>query len=155
LAGCAALPSTWVLLHVAVTKAAEILPAQWTLVLDINPDLGIFAYVCVVSFVAGILFGLAPAIESSGSVLASTMRRGAISSVRGKRLRNGLIITQVSVSLALMIAGGMLIRSAIKTLSLETGYDGEHIIDLSLQFPEESKYTANHKAVLVRELRTR
>jgi hypothetical protein len=54
-----------------------------------------------------------------------------------------------------MIAGSMLVRSAIHTLKMNTGYDGDHIVELSLQFPEESKYTADHKAGLIRDLRTR
>ena len=156
LAGCIALPLTWTLLRVAVTKAAEALPAEdGTLVLNVNPDLEVFAYVLAISVFAGILFGLAPAIESSRSALFCTVRGAGTSSVRSRRLRNFLIAAQVAVSLALMIAGSMLVHSAIHTLKMNTGYDGDHIVDLSLQFPEESKYTADHKAVLVRDLRTR
>jgi predicted permease len=156
LAGCVALPLTWALLHVAITKAAEALPAEYgTLVLNVNPDFEIFAYVLAVSFFAGILFGLAPAVESSRSALFSTVRSTGTSSIRGHRLRDLLVAAQVAVSLTLMIAGSMLVRSAIHALSMNTGYDGEHVVDLSLQFPEESKYTAEHKAVLVRNLRTR
>jgi len=155
LAGCVALPATWALLHVVVTKVAEVLPAEFTLVLNVRPDLQVFGYVFAISFVAGLLSGLAPAIESSGSALASTVRSVGTSSVRGRRLRNGLIITQVSVSLALMIAGSMLIRSAINTLNLKTGYDGAHVISLSLEFPDESKYSGDRKTALVQELRTR
>ncbi len=154
--GCAALPSTWVLLRVAVTKAAEAMPAEYgTLVLNVNPDLEIFAYVLAISVFAGILFGLAPAIESSGSALCSTVRGAGTSPVGSHRLRDSLIAAQVAVSLALMIAGSMLVRSAIHTLRMNTGYDGGHVVDLSLQFPEESQYTAGHNAVLVRDLRAR
>ncbi|MBV8867558.1 MAG: FtsX-like permease family protein, partial [Acidobacteriaceae bacterium] len=155
LAGCVALPLTWTLMHVAVTKAVEALPVEYgTLVLNVKPDLEIFAYVCAVSVIAGILFGFAPAIESSRSALLSTVRASAISPVRGQ-LRHLLIAAQVAVSLALMIAGSMLVRSAIHTLRMNTGYDASHVVDLSLLFPEESKYTADHKAALVRELRAR
>jgi putative ABC transport system permease protein len=143
-------------MRIAVTKAAEALPAEYgTLVLNVNPDLEIFAYVLAVSVFAGVLFGLAPAIESSGSALLSTIRGGGTSPVRSRRLRDFLIAAQVAVSLALMIAGSMLVRSAIHTLRMNTGYDGERVVDLSLQFPEGSQYTAGHKAVLVRDLRTR
>lgn len=156
LAGCIALPLTWTLLHVAVIKAAEALPAEYgTLVINVNPDLEIFAYVLAISAFAGILFGLAPAIESSGSALVSTIRGAGTSSVRSRRLRDFLIAAQVAVSLALMIAGSMLVRSAIHTVKMNTGYDGDHIVDLNLQFPEESRYTADHKAALVRDLRAR
>ena len=156
LAGCIATPLTWTLLHIAVIKAAEALPAEYgTLVINVNPDLEIFAYVLALSVFAGILFGLAPAIESSGSALLSTVRGAGTSPVRSRRLRNFLIAAQVAVSLALMIAGSMLVRSAIHTLNMNTGYDGDHIVDLNLQFPEESQYTTEHKAALVRDLRTR
>jgi predicted permease len=154
LAGGIALPFTWILLHVAATEAAGALPADvGALVLNVNPDLEIFAYVLAISVLAGILFGLAPAIESSRSALLATVR-GAASPSRS-RLRHLLIAAQVAVSLALMIAGSMLVRSAIHALSMKTGYDARHVIDLSLQFPEESRYTTAYKAVLVRNLRAR
>ena len=156
LAGCLALPLTWALLHVAVTKAAEALPAEYgTIVLNVNPDVEIFAYVLTISVFAGILFGLAPALESSGSALVSTIRSAGTSSVRSRRLRSFLIAAQVAVSLALMISGSMLVRSAIHTLRLSTGYDGDRIVDLNIQFPEGPEYTADHKTALVRDLCTR
>jgi macrolide transport system ATP-binding/permease protein len=153
IAGCIALPVTWILLRVAARKAAEALPAEFTLIFDVNPDLQIFAYVFAISVFAGILFGLAPAIESSRAALSSVLRGMGPSPVRSW-LRHLLIAAQVAVSLALMIAGSMLIRSAIHALSTDTGYDGDHVLELSLQFPEESKYTADHKALLVRDLRS-
>jgi len=123
-------------------------------VLNVNPDLEIFGYVLALSAFAGVLFGLAPAIESSRSALFSTIRGEGTSPARS-RLRHVLIAAQVAVSLALMIAGAMLVRSANHALNMNTGYDGDHVIDLNLQFPEESQYTADHKATLVLDLRTR
>jgi macrolide transport system ATP-binding/permease protein len=154
LAGGIALPLTWGLMHVAVTRAAGALPVDFgTLVLNVNPDLEIFGYVLALSVFAGVLFGLAPAIESSRAALSSTIRGAGTSPVRG-RLRHVLIAAQVAVSLALMIAGAMLVRSANHALKMDTGYNGDHVIDLNLQFPD-SQYTADHKAVLARDLRTR
>jgi predicted permease len=156
-AGCIALPLTWILLRLAATWAAGALPTDvGVLVLNVNPDFEIFAYVLAISVFAGILLGLAPAIESSRSTLFSKLRQSAsTSSVRGRRLLDLLIAAQVAISLVLMIAASMLTRSAIHAIRMNTGYDGRHVVDLSLQFPEQSKYTAGYKAVLVRELRTR
>jgi predicted permease len=155
LAGLTALPLTWTLLHVAVTWAAEALPVEYgTLVLNVNPDLEVFTYVFAISVLSGILFGFAPAIESARSALFSVVRGTGISSVRS-RLRHLLVAVQVAVSLALLISGTMLLRSAIHALNMSTGYDANHVIDLSLQFPEESKYSGNYKAALVRDLRRR
>ena len=66
-----------------------------------------------------------------------------------------LIAAQVAVSLALLVAGGMLIRSAIHAITMGTGYETDHVMELNLQFPEESQYTADHKAFLVRDPRSR
>ena len=75
--------------------------------------------------------------------------------MRRRRLRDILIAAQVAVSLVLLIAGSMLIRSSIHALKLDTGYDTKQIVDLDLQFPEGPKYNADSRHALVRELRNR
>jgi predicted permease len=154
LAGVVALPFTWALLRVAVVLVTEDLPPDVTLVFDVTPDLHIFAFVFAISLVSGILFGLTPAMESSRSTLSSAVR-GGTSPVRSRRIQNVLIAMQVALSLVLMIAGSMLIRSSVNSLKMENGYDSKHVVDLNFQFPEGSKYNAMRKAALVRELRIR
>ena len=154
LAGSLALPVTWAMLRVAVTKLAEQLPVEVTLILDVSPDISVFAYVLAISMLAGILFGLAPALASSRAALFSITRGTGTSLARG-RLRHVLIAAQVAVSLTLMIAGGLLVRSASQALNMETGYDAERVVSVSLQFPETAAYTAEYKASLVRDLRSR
>ena len=151
-AGCVALPLTWALMHVAFIKAAEVLPVE--VVLDARPDLGIFLYVLGISLAAGVAFGLAPAISTSRAGLNSMFRETGTSLGRS-RLRALLIATQVAVSLTLMIAGSLLLRSANRALALETGYADGEVVDVSLQFPEASKYTADHKDAIIRSLRSR
>ena len=155
MAGVLALLFTWALLKVSATLAVEAFPAEeGTFIFDVTPDFEIFVYVFAISLVAGILFGLAPAIESSRSALSSGVR-GSTSPVRSRRIQDFLIAAQVALSLVLMIAGSMLIRSAINSIKMETGYDSKRVIDLDLQFPETPKYTAARKVALVHELRTR
>jgi putative ABC transport system permease protein len=62
---------------------------------------------------------------------------------------------QVAVSLMLLIAGSMLIRSSIRALKMDTGYDSKHVVSLELRFPEGKKYSAGRRNTLIRELRTR
>ena len=157
IAGIIALLFTWALLKVSITMIAQGIPAQWgSVVLHVTPDLGIFAYVFAISLVAGILFGLAPALEGSRSALSSAANAiSAAAPKRSRRLRDILIAAQVAVSLVLLIAGSMLIRSSIHALKMETGYDTRHVVNLDLQFPEGPKYTADRRNALVRELRNR
>ena len=53
----------------------------------------------------------------------------------------------------LLIAGSMLIRSAIHALKMDTGYDDKQVVDLEVQFPRSAKYTADRQLAIVRELR--
>ena len=155
LAGVLALLFSWTFLKVAVSLIANGLPVEYgTLVFDVTPDPGIFAFVSAVSLVAGMLSGLAPAMESSRSALSSTMR-GSTSSIRSRRLQDALVAAQVALSLVLMIAGSMAIRSSINALTMETGYESKHVLDLEFQFPETSKYDAARMFALVQDLRTR
>jgi predicted permease len=155
LAGALAFPFTWALLKFGVAVAAEAFPTEFgTFIFDVTPNLEIFVYVLAISLAAGILFGLAPAMESSRSAV-SHAARGSTSPARSRRLQDFLVSAQVALSLVLMIAGSMLIRSSINSVKMETGYDSKHVVDLDLQFPEGPKYTAARKLALTGELRKR
>ncbi len=155
IAGVAGLLLAWAFLQILVVLVADALPVQGgTVVFHVAPDLETFAYVLAISLVAGVLFGLAPAIDSSRSALVSTVR-GGTSSRGTRRLQNLLIAAQVSLSLVLMITGSVFIRSAIHELETDPGYETKHVIALDIQFPEALKYTAAHKLALIRKVRTR
>lgn len=155
LAGVVALAFSWILTRALAGMAAGMLPASYgTLIFHVTPDLKVLAYVFAISLAAGILFGLAPALESSHSALFSALKSNTgTSPVRSRRLHDVFIAAQVAVSLALMIAASMLIHSSINALALDTGYDLKHVIDLKL--PDDSRYGADRKSAVVRALRTR
>jgi predicted permease len=156
LAGSVAFLFSWAFLQVLVVVTANAFPAQYgTFIFHVTPDLGIFAYVFCVSLLAGVLFGLAPALESSGAAVSSALKANAgASPVRSRRMRESLMAVQVAISLMLLIAGSMLVRSSIRALKMDTGYDSKHAVSLELDFPEGAKYNAASQGVLVRELRT-
>lgn len=54
-----------------------------------------------------------------------------------------------------MIVGNMLIRSAVHTLKMDTGYDSKQTVNLDIQFPDRPQYTTERKLALIRELRER
>jgi hypothetical protein len=141
-------------MRLAVTKGTEQLPPEYTLILDVTPDMSVFAYVLALSVLAGLLFGLAPALASSRTALFAVTRNTGASLGRS-RLRHGLIAAQVAVSLTLMIAGSLLVRSAIQALTMDTGYDADRVIDVTIQFSGERTDTAEARAVLVNDLRNR
>jgi predicted permease len=157
IAGATALLFSWAMLQVLVKLAADALPADYgTFIFHVTPDPGIFAYVFVLSLFAGILFGLAPALEGSNSALSSGLKGNAgTAPVRSRRMRDFLMASQVAISLVLLIAGSMLIRSSIRALRMDTGYDTKHTISLELQFPEWQQYPDARRATVVDALRKR
>jgi predicted permease len=155
LAGAVSLAVTWALLRVAVTLVAGWLPpGNPTLVFDVTPDLTIFTFVFAVSMVASLLFGVAPAIETSRTALEVASRIGT-SSARRRRLQDVLIAAQVGLSLVLLIVGSMMVRGAVNAISTDPGYDNARLAMLDLQFPEAARYSADRKDALVRDLRAR
>ncbi len=154
-AGVVALPFAWGFVKIGLTVfSAALPPTAGMLVFEVNPNREIFAYVFAVSLFAGMLFGVAPAMEGSGAALFSAVRSNT-SSARSRRIQDWLIAAQVALSLVLMIAGSMCIHSAMNALRAETGYDSRHVFDLELQFPEGAKYNAGRRLAVVNELRTR
>jgi predicted permease len=153
LSGSIALLFTWGFLHVMAVEMSKSLPAEWgAFVMHVAPDMQIFAYVFALSLIAGVLFGLAPALESSRSALLSSLKANKDTSpARSRRLRDVLIAAQVAVCLVLMIAGSLLIRGSVH--ALEAGYEVKHVINLELEFPDEAKYNNELKRTIFREVR--
>lgn len=154
IAGSMALLFTWSLMKILEVWVANALHGK--IVLNLAPDFGIFAYVLGVSLFAGILFGLAPAVASSRSALASALKASeGTAPRRGRRLRDILIGTQVAIAVLFMMSGSLLIRSAIRGINADPGYEIKHAIDVELKFPESERYTAERRAGLVSEIRQR
>jgi predicted lysophospholipase L1 biosynthesis ABC-type transport system permease subunit len=154
IAGVVALLCSWAMMRIMATAAKETLPANMgTFIVNVNPDAAIFSYVFGISILAGVLFGLAPTLESTRSALSSWMKaNSAMSPARNRRLRDWLTGGQVAVSFVLLIAGSMMVRSAFHALTMSTGYETKHVIDLTLQFPEGSAYDSTHQNALLKHI---
>ena len=157
IAGAVSLLTTWWVLHLLVVEISATLPAEWGAVaLHVAPDMQIFAFVFAISLLAGIVFGLVPALESSRPNLTSALKEegGLLVLTASKgRLREVLIGIQVTVSLVLLIAGGILIHSSMRVLEMKTGYETKHVLALDLSFPDGFGYTPDRKTREILALR--
>jgi hypothetical protein len=103
--------------------------------LDLHPDARVLAFTLGVSLLTGILFGLAPAFHATrvdlNSVLKGTSRRVAGSPVHSGRVPTGkiLVIAQVALSLLLLIAAGLFVRSFRNLSATQLGYDRDHLLE--------------------------
>jgi predicted permease len=114
-------------LAVAIDKALiGFLPYRHTpLSLSSTPDATVLAFTFAISLLAGTLFGLIPALQSTRPQLANTLKDQAGGVIRGSsaRLRNGLVVAQVSLSLLLLIGTGLFLQSLRNLKTLSPGFE--------------------------------
>ena len=90
------------------------LPARYTANLNVPMDLRVLGFTMVASVFTGLMFGLAPVLQLTRSSVSGALRDEAPSVASGGRLfslRSGLVFLQVALSLPLLIAGGLFLRS--------------------------------------------
>jgi putative ABC transport system permease protein len=128
---------------------------------DISIGWGVLAFAIVVSVAAGTIFGLAPAWLTSRLNLTETLRqegRGSNGSRRRSSLRHVLVIGELALSLVLMVAAGLLLRSFWDLFKVQLGFNPTRVmaIETSLPTPNDPKTdiyrTATQEAVLLREV---
>jgi predicted permease len=97
--------------------------------LAVTPDWRLFAFTAGVSLLTGVLFGLAPAIQSTRPSLTLALKDGAPGAGSSRfGLRNALVVTQVALSLLLVIGAGLFTRSMDQLRAIEPGFRRDHAI---------------------------
>jgi predicted permease len=100
----------------------------------------VFAFTLVVTLATGVVFGLAPALQAAHTDPQQGLRkgRGSIGSSRQSRLRNALVISEVSLACILLIGAGLMLRSFVNQMKLDRGFEQEHILTANLSLPHAS-----------------
>jgi predicted permease len=99
--------------------------------LDLRPDLRILGFTLVISLLTGILFGLAPAWRSTRLDLAPVLKDSARGMSAGRsRLGLGkiLVVSQVAMSLLMLIGAGLFVRSLRKLMAVDLGFNPDKLL---------------------------
>jgi predicted permease len=127
----------------------------------VSVNWAVLLFALVVSLLAGVIFGLAPALHAGQVDLTSALKeaaRGSTSSGRQARTRRVLVAAEFALSLVLMIAAGLLLRSFWDLLNVELGFHTENVISIRTRvpapnFPENDRYrTTAMEAPFLREV---
>jgi predicted permease len=106
------------------------LPADYSTNLDVPMDLRVLGFTLIASVVTGLMFGLAPVLQLSRSSASGALRDEAPSVASGGRLfslRSGLVFLQVALSLPLLIAAGLFLRSLENLHGINAGFVKENV----------------------------
>ncbi len=105
--------------------------SQNSVFLDLSLDTRIIGFVLAGAGLTPLLFGLLPALHSTRVALSSAMK-GSQSSEAGRSLRfhvrRWIIGSQVALSLILLVAAGLLLRSFVKLVTLDIGFDRNNVL---------------------------
>jgi predicted permease len=128
---------------------------------DISISWGLLLFAVVISVAAGVIFGLAPALLASRLDLTGTLRqegRGSGGSQQRSRARRVLAISELALSLVLMVAAGLLLRSFWDLFQVQLGFNPDRIMAVQtwLPVPNDPKTdiygTVAQESVLLREI---
>ena len=95
----------------------------------------ILAFNLVVSVLTGILFGVLPALRSSRTDLHETLKNSSSTTTDtvGKKLRGFLVVAEVALSVALLVGAGLLVKSLVKLLRTDNGFESGGVLTMDLR----------------------
>jgi predicted permease len=136
LGGALGLALAYAALRMLVAKGPESLPRLG----EIGIDPLVLGFTLLVSLLAGLLFGLIPAVKYAGPRVAATLRGGGRTMSHGRerhRARNTLVVVQVGLALVLLIGAGLMIRTFQALRSVQPGFTHpEQVQMLRISIPE-------------------
>lgn len=123
---------SWIGLDVLLSLAPQDLPRISEVVIDWRVLLFAFG----LSLIAAIVFGLLPALRSTGVALSLNLRDGGTKGFGGRlpnrRFRNAMVIAQVSVALVLITCAGLLVRSFKHIVSVNPGFESSNLLTMHI-----------------------
>lgn len=111
----------------------------------------VLTFSLLISVLASVVFGLIPAIDTSRTNLADTLKEGARGSSGGRRLlRESMVASEVAVSLVLLIGAGLLIRSFVRLANTSPGFRTENLTTAQVVLPSTGYREASRSGAFIR-----
>jgi predicted permease len=121
-----------------VRALVALLPSDFPRVQDIHVSAPVLLFTLLVTVATGLLFGLAPAFQAAGAEPRDGLQKGGrttIGSGRQSRLRDALVVAEVSLACVLLIGAGLMLRSFLNQLHLDPGFQRVRVLTANLSLP--------------------
>ncbi len=105
---------------------------------EIGMDFRVLGFTLAISILTGVVFGLAPALRASRVDLTANLKaggKGSLSgglSIRHDKLRGALVIAELAISLPLLVAAGLLVRSFRHLANVPPGFNAQHVVSMNV-----------------------
>ena len=143
----------WLVNVLTALKPAVPLPVN----VEFHTDWRVLSFTLLLSVLAGIIFGLVPALQASRHDLVPALKDHSQQLGDRRRmfsLRNALVIGQVALSIVVLIGAGLFLRSLNHARAINPGFDAEHILTLSFNTAAQ-KYDATKAEQFYQQLSNR
>jgi predicted permease len=121
-----------------VKALVALLPSDFPRAQDIHVSAPVLVFTILITAATGILFGLAPAFQAASIDPKDGLQKGGRTTTgtgRQSRLRDALVVAEVSLACVLLIGAGLMLRSFLNQLHLDPGFQRVHVLTASLSLP--------------------
>ena len=118
--------------HWGTGLIAHQLPDSIPRLAEANVDVRVLAFTLGASIITGLFFGLVPALQASRLNLTDALKEGDRGSSGRHRLRSALVVSEVALTLTLLIAASLLIQSFRRVLQVDPGFDSKHLLTMQV-----------------------
>ena len=115
-----------------------LLPPDLPRIDEVTIDAGVLAFTVFVSLLAGVLFGLVPALQLASRTTVEAMRDGGRATGR-HRLRGALVISELALAVVLLTGAGLLFKSFLRLQQVDPGFQAARLVTFRVSLPE-SRY---------------
>jgi predicted permease len=115
----------------------------------VSVDLHVLLFAVAATLLAGLLFGFLPSYISAHSRVSETLKeggRGSCSANRRAFARKAFVVAQLSLALVLLTGSGLLIRSFVRLIGVDPGFDTGHLLTFKVTLPQ-SKYSTDQSCI--------
>jgi putative ABC transport system permease protein len=122
---------------------------------EVGMDANVASFTFALTFLTGLLFGLAPALKSSKPDLNESLKNGGRGATAGAGLRSALVVSEIALSLVLLAGAGLMVRSFLRLQAVDSGFDPRNVLTLRLSLPEARYPEANQVVSFYQQLTER
>jgi len=124
---------------------------------SLHIDRSILLFSFGLSLLTGIVFGLAPALQSSRPDLNEVLKEGGRNTAGGSghRLRSALVMTEIALAVVLLVGAGLMMKSLLRLLQSNVGFNPERLLTLTVAVPPAKLSDANKQIEFFNQLKQR